>query len=165
MWAYLDHAASTPMRQEAIEAMRPYLRDRFAKSSGAHGAAREARKAVDEARDVVAARLGCRPGEVIFTGSGTEADNHAVLGVVRRHGGTALCSAVEHHAVLHPVEHVDGAIIGVDATGTVDLDALADALDERVSVVSIMLANNEVGTVQPFADVVSLVRARAPKAR
>src|SRR5437588_11742325 len=129
------------MRPEAVAAMAPYLQDHFANSSGAHAAARRARLAVDEAREVVADALGCRPGEVVFTGSGTEADNHAVLGSVRRHGGVAVCNAVEHHAVLHPVEHVDGRIVGVDATGRVDLDRLADALDDSVTVVSVMLAN------------------------
>src|SRR3954447_7622698 len=152
------------MRPEAVTAMAPYLQDRFANSSGAHAAARAARQAVDEARDVVAEALGCRPGEVVFTGSGTEADNHAVLGAVRRHGGTAVGSAVEHHAVLHPVEHVGGRLVAVDGTGRVDLDALAEALHPNVSVVSVMLANNEVGTVEPLAAVAEVVRARAPRA-
>ena len=164
MPAYLDYAASTPMRPDAVEAMAPYLSERFANSSGAHAAARQARQAVDEARDVVADALGCRPGEVVFTGSGTEADNHAVLGAVRRHGGIAVGSAVEHHAVLHPVEHVRGRIVGVDDAGRIDLDALADALTADVTVVSVMLANNEVGTVQPLAAVADLVRARSPRA-
>jgi cysteine desulfurase len=162
--AYLDHAASTPMRPEAVAAMTPYLQERFANSSGSHAAARQARQAVDEARDVVAEALGCRPGEVVFTGSGTEADNHAVLGAVRRHGGRAVGTAVEHHAVLHPVEHVGGRIVAVDGHGRIDLDALAAALDPDVTVVSVMLANNEVGTVQPLAEVAELVRARAPRA-
>jgi cysteine desulfurase len=162
--AYLDHAASTPMRPEAIEAMAPYLCDHFANSSGAHAAARQARQAVDEARDVVAEALGCRPGEVVFTGSGTEADNHAVLGAVRRHGGIAVGSTVEHHAVLHPVEHVGGRLVAVDGGGRIDLDALAGALTDDVTVVSVMLANNEVGTVQPLVSVAELVRARSPRA-
>ena len=164
MPAYLDHAASTPMRPEAVEAMVPYLRERFANSSGAHGAARQARRAIDEARDVVAVALGCQPGEVIFTGSGTEADNHAVLGAVRRHGGTAVCSAVEHHAVLHPVEHVGGRVVAVDGTARIDLDALERVLTNDVTVVSVMLANNEVGTLQPLDAIAALVRARAPRA-
>ena len=164
MPAYLDYAASTPMRPEAIEAMAPYLRERFANSSGAHAAARQAGQAVDEARDVVAAALGCRPGDVIFTGTGTEADNHAILGAVRHHGGVAVCSAVEHHAVLHPVEHVGGRVVGVDPTGQVDLDALVTALSDDVTAVSVMLANNEVGTIEPFAEVAAVVRAHAPRA-
>jgi cysteine desulfurase len=162
--AYLDHAASTPMRAEAVEAMRPFLQDRFANPSGAHAAARDARRAVDEARDLAAESLGCQPGEVVFTSGGTEADNHAVLGAVRRHGGVAVATAVEHHAVLHPVEHVGGRLAAVDERGRVDLDALAAVLDEDVTVVSVMLANNEVGTVQPFAALAALVRERAPRA-
>jgi cysteine desulfurase len=163
--AYLDHAATTPMRPEAIAAMEPFLADRFSNPSGAHAGSRDARRAIDEARDVVAEALGCQPGEVIFTGCGTEADNLAVLGVVRRAGGGgAVCSAIEHHAVLHPVEHLGGRVVGVDSAGVVDLDALADALDDRTRVVSVMLANNEVGTIQPLADVVALVRRRAPAA-
>jgi cysteine desulfurase len=162
--AYLDHAASTPMRPEAVEAMLPFLSDRFANPSGAHAAARDARRAVDEARDVVAEALGCAPGEVVFTSGGTEADNHAVLGAVRHHGGVALATAVEHHAVLHPVEHLGGRLVAVDGEGRVDLDALAAALDDGVTLVSVMLANNEVGTVQPFTAVAELVRERAPGA-
>jgi cysteine desulfurase len=162
--AYLDHAASTPMRPEAIDAMRPFLSDRFANPSGAHAAARDARRAVDEARDVVAGALGCQPGDVVFTSGGTEADNHAVLGAVRHHGGVAVATAVEHHAVLHPVEHLGGRLVPVDVQGGVDLDALADALDDSVTLVSVMLANNEVGTVQPFGAAADVVRDRAPRA-
>jgi cysteine desulfurase len=112
----------------------------------------------------VAACLGCQPGEVVFTGCGTEADNLAVFGTIRRHGGVAVCTAVEHHAVLHPVEHLGGRVVGVDGTGAVDLDALASHLDGQVRVVSVMLANNEVGTVQPFAAVAEVVAERAPGA-
>jgi cysteine desulfurase len=162
--AYLDHAASTPMRAEAVAAMQPFLHDRYANPSGAHAMARDARQAIDEARDVVAGALGCRPGEVVFTGCGTESDNLAILGAVRRHGGTAVCSATEHHAVLHPVEHVGGRVVAVDATGAVDLDALTSALAPDVRVVSVMLANNEAGTVQPLREVVEVVRERAPGA-
>jgi cysteine desulfurase len=162
--AYLDHAATTPMRPEAIEAMEPFWADRFGNPSGGHGAARAARKAVDEARDVVATCLGCAPGEVVFTGGGTEADNLAILGAVRRHGGTVTTVATEHHAVLHPAEHLGARVVGVDAAGVVDLDELAGALDEGTRIVSVMLANNEAGTVQPLADVAAVVRARAPHA-
>jgi cysteine desulfurase len=156
------------MRPEAVAAMLPFLTERFANPSGSHAASRDARKALDEARDVVAATLGCEPGEIVFTGCGTEADNLAVLGTVRRHGGTpdcvAVCPAAEHHAVLHSVEHAGGRVVAVDRTGTVDLDRLVDALDPSVRVVSVMSVNNEVGTVSPLADVVGLVRERAPAA-
>ncbi len=161
---YLDHAATTPMRPEAVEAMLPFLTERYANPSGAHRFARDARRAVDEARDEVAAVIGCRPGEVVFTGCGTESDNTAITGAVSRVGGRALCPAAEHHAVLHVVERLGGIVVGVDAAGRVDLDALADALDDTVAVVSVMAVNNEVGTINDLAAVSTLVRERAPRA-
>jgi cysteine desulfurase len=162
--AYLDHAATTPMRPEAVAAMAPFLTDRFANPSGGHALARDARKAVDEARDAVADALGVRPAEIVFTSGGTEADNLAILGALRRHGGTAVTVATEHHAVLHPVEHVGGRVVGVGADGVVDLDELAGVLDADTRVVSVMLANNEAGTVQPLAAVAAVVREHAPNA-
>jgi cysteine desulfurase len=161
---YLDHAATAPMRPEAVAAMLPFLTERFANPSGSHAASRDARRAVDEARDVVAEALGCTPGEVVFTGCGTEADNLAVLGTIRRHGGAAVCSAAEHHAVLHAVEHLGGRVVPVDAAAAVDLDRLADVLDPGVHVVSVMAVNNEVGTISPLRDVVELARHRCPDA-
>jgi cysteine desulfurase len=162
--AYLDHAATTPMRPEAVEAMLPFLAERFANPSGSHAAARDARRAIDEARDVVAALLGAAPGEVVFTSGGTEADNLAVLGVHDRRGGTVVCGATEHHAVLDPVEARGGRVVPVGADGVIDLDRLADALDASVTLVSVMAANNEIGTVQPLAAVAEIVRDRAPAA-
>jgi cysteine desulfurase len=170
MIGYLDHAASAPMRPEAIEAMQPYLRDHFANPSGAHAPARLARRAIDEARDTMAELLGCEPGEIVFTGGGTESDNLAVLGTHDRHGGAMVCAATEHHAVLDPVQARGGRVVPVDAQGVIDLDALATVLDEtgrtsQVTLVSVMLANNEVGTVQPLDAVADLVRDHAPTAR
>jgi cysteine desulfurase len=162
--AYLDHAATTPMRDEAVEAMLPYLREEFGNPSGTHAPARRARRAVDEARDQLAEVLGCEPGEIVFTGGGTESDNAAVFGVIRRHGGVALCSAIEHHAVLEPVLAVGGRTVGVDGRGVLDVDALAAALSPDVRLVSVMLANNEVGSIQPLAEVAELVRHHAPDA-
>jgi cysteine desulfurase len=163
--AYLDHAATTPMRPEAVEAMLPFLTERFGNPSGSHAVAREARKALDEARDVVAECLGARPGEIVFTAGGTEADNLAIIG---RHGaqsGAAVCTAVEHHAVLHACRALpESRTVPVGADGAVDLDALAALVDPSVTVVSVMLANNEVGTVQPLPEVVDAVRAAAPDA-
>ena len=164
MTAYLDHAATTPMHPEAVEAMLPFLTSRFGNPSGSHAMAREARKALEEARDVIAACLGARTGEIVFTGGGTEADNLAVAGVHTVRPGAVLCSAVEHHAVLHACEHLGGLLAPVLPSGVVDLDALAELLHPDVSVVSVMLANNEVGTVQPLAEVAALVRDRAPGA-
>jgi cysteine desulfurase len=161
---YLDHAATTPMRQAAVDAMLPFLSERFANPSGSHRFARDARQAVDEARDRVADVIGCRPGEVVFTGGGTESDNAAIAGVVRRHGGRAVCPAAEHHAVLHSVERLDGTIVPVDTAGRVRLDALGGALDADVAIVSVMAVNNEVGTITDLAPIAELVRDRAPGA-
>jgi cysteine desulfurase len=169
MGTYLDHAASTPMRAEAIEAMTPYLDGMYANPSGSHRFAREARKALDEARDLVAATLGCKPGEVVFTSGGTEGDNHAILGAVRRLGGVAVCPAAEHHAVLHCVEHVNGVVVRVNNVGTVDLEDLQRVLEaateeQPITVVSVMAVNNEVGSITPMRDVARVVRKYAPNA-
>ncbi|MEQ1872914.1 MAG: cysteine desulfurase family protein [Ilumatobacteraceae bacterium] len=165
-YTYLDHAATTPMRPQAVAAMLPFLSERFANPSGSHRFAREARRAIDEARDVVAGIIGCRPGEVVFTGSGTEADNTAVLGSVARRGGVAVCSATEHHAVLECVHQLGGHVVATTSTGAVDLDALAATLDmlSDVTVVSVMAVNNEVGTINDLAAVRAVVRRHAPKA-
>ena len=165
MTAYLDHAATTPMRSEAVEAMLPFLTDRFGNPSGSHAVAREARKALDEAREGVAECLGARPGEVVFTAGGTEADNLAIIGRHTVRPGAVVCTAVEHHAVLHACGALpDARIAPVQGDGVVDLEALAASLDPGVSVVSVMLANNEVGTVQPLVEVAEVVRAAAPDA-
>ena len=148
------------MRRSAVEAMLPFLSERFANPSGSHRFARDARRAVDEARDSIAARLGVRPGEVVFTGCGTESDNTVVAGVP----GALVCPAVEHHAVLHPVEARGGRIVGVDATGHVDLDQLVDVLGPDVELVSVMAVNNEVGTITDLAAVAAVVREQAPAA-
>jgi cysteine desulfurase len=132
--------------------------------------AREANKIVDESRERLAAVLGCRPGEIVFTAGGTEADNLAISGSVEGRGGMAVCSAIEHHAVLDPVQYHGGVTVAVGADGRIDLDDLrrvlaaqADA-DRRVTVVSVMLANNEVGSIQPIAEVAAITREWAPGA-
>lgn len=169
---YLDHAATTPMRPGAVAAMLPFLSERFANPSGAHRFARDARRAVDEARDRVADVIGCHPGEVVFTGCGTESDNAAITGALVRRPGVAVCPAAEHHAVLHVVERAGGRVVAVDAAGRVDLDALRAALGDRdrdrvavaVAVVSVMAVNNEVGSITELADVSAVVRDVAPHA-
>jgi cysteine desulfurase len=162
--AYLDHAATTPLRPEARAAMLPWLGERFGNPSGAHRVARAARQAIDEARDAVAEAVGCQPGEVVFTSGGTEADNLAVRGVHAARPGRVLCSAVEHDAVLGPVAAVGGDTVPVDGRGAVDLDALARALAPDTTLVSVMAANNEVGTVQPLAQAAEVVRRLTPRA-
>ena len=165
-YTYLDHAATTPMRPEAVAAMLPYLSERFANPSGSHRFAREARTAIDDAREVMAATIGCKPGEVVFTGGGTEADNTAIRGVLARRGGSGACPAAEHHAVLECVHLSHGSVVATTATGAVDLDALALVLQATadVSVVSVMTVNNEVGTVNDMVAVSKVVRRHAPKA-
>jgi cysteine desulfurase len=163
-WHYLDHAATTPVRPEALAAMVPALRDGLGNPSGAHALARQARSALDEARAALAAVVGCAPGEIVLTSGGTEADNLAVRGVLGARGGSVVCTAVEHHAVLHPVEAAGGRLVGVDHRGVVDLDALDAALDGDVTLVSVVLVNNEVGTIQPLAEIAERVRQQAPGA-
>jgi cysteine desulfurase len=165
-FVYLDHAATTPMRPEAVEAMLPYLSEQYANPSGSHRFSRNVRKAVDDARELIAEIIGCRPGEVVFTSGGTEADNTAIFSGE----GVPVCPAAEHHAVLHAVESRNGRVVTVDAAGRVDLAALAHTLDDisagggRVSVVSVMAVNNEVGTITDLGAVAEVVQRHAPDA-
>ncbi len=165
--AYLDHAATTPVRPEARDAMLPWLGDRTGNPSGAHRLAREARRAIDDARDTFAEVTGFQPGDIVFTAGGTEADNLAVLGVLDasdRADATAVCPASEHHAVLESVEHRHGRIVRVGGDGRVDLDHLVELLDETVAVVSVMAVNNETGVVADLAAVLDSVAEHAPQA-
>ena len=164
--AYLDHAASTPMHPEVVEAMGEFFDGCYANPTGAHRMAREARRASDDARDIMAEALGARPAEIVFCGSGTEADNLAVFGAAGPGGpgGTVVCSAVEHPAVLRPTEQLGGRVVGVDGEGMLDLDALAAALDGDVRLVSVMLANNENGVVWSLEEVAAVMARHAPGA-
>ena len=152
------------MRPEAVEAMLPFMTEVFANPSGSHRFARQARKSIDEARDVIADAIGCKPGEIVFTGCGTESDNTAITGVIRRTPGVAICSATEHHAVLHCVEHASGVVVGVNELGTINLDALQAALSPEVTSVSVMAVNNETGVITDLVAVSKLVRRYAPQA-
>lgn len=165
-YIYLDHAATSPLRPEAREAMEPFGDVLYANPSGSHKFAREARRAVDEARDMVASAIGCKPGEVIFTSGGTEGANSAILGTIRRRGGAAVCPASEHHAVLHCVEHVDGVVVPVTADGPVDPAVMRQVLadTEDVSVVSVMTVNNETGAINDIEHISHAVRGRAESA-
>src|SRR3954451_23290334 len=157
---FLDHGTTTPLLPEVFAAMRPYLEDRFAVASGQYAAARQARKDVESARETMAGILGCRPAEIIFTSGGTEAANLAVRGVAegnRRRGDHIITTQGEHRAVLDVCQQLERqnfrvTYLPVDSTGVVDLDALEQALDDRTILVAVMLANNEVGTLQPLAD-------------
>ena len=160
---YLDHAATSPLRPEVFEAMVEVWGQALGNPTGAHQLARTARRLLDDARDEVAAVLGAQPGDVVFTSGGTEADNLAIFGLAEG-VGSAVCSAVEHHAVLHSVESMGGTVVPVDGVGRIDLDRLAEALHDGVQVVSVMLANNEVGTINDLAAVAAVVAQRAPAA-
>ena len=167
---YLDHAATTPMLPEAVEVMTRHL-SLTGNASSLHGSGRTARRVVEESRERIAQALGARPGEVVFTSGGTEADNLALKGIswARRAADPrrtrVLSTAVEHHAVLDPLEWLAEErgtgveLLGVDENGRLDLDELRAAVrrdPESVALVSVMWANNEVGTVQPVEDVVAV---------
>ncbi|MEV1286428.1 cysteine desulfurase family protein [Micromonospora sp. NPDC049679] len=168
--AYLDHAATTPMLDEALEAYVATARE-VGNASSLHASGRHARRRAEESRERVAAALGARPSEVIFTAGGTESDNLAVKGIFWARRGAdptrdrVLASAMEHHAVLDSVEWLarhEGATaiwLPVDGAGRIDLDALADTLDrhaDQITLITAMWANNEVGTVQPVTDLAAL---------
>ena len=163
---YLDHAASTPPRPEVVEAMLPWLAEHPGNPSGSHRLARDARRAIDDARDAVAALVGLDAGGVVFTSGGTEADNLAVDGVLGADSGVAVCCSTEHVAVLEPVRDSDGVVLSVDAGGRIDLGALAETLDSvaDIKLVSVMAVNNETGVISPVAEVASMVAERAPGA-
>ncbi|MFQ5557325.1 MAG: cysteine desulfurase family protein [Acidimicrobiales bacterium] len=164
--AYLDNAASAPLRPVAREAWLRAVDAHHANPTGAHAAARSARRALDDARARVAEALGRHPGEVVLTSGGSEADNLAVRGVLGIRRGVAVCSAGEHHAVLDPVIAAGGVAFGLAADGRPDPGSLARVLEATsdVSVVSVMAVNNETGAVTPMAEIVEVVRERAPDA-
>jgi cysteine desulfurase len=163
-WHLLDHAAGSPARPEVVAAMVPLLGERAGNPSGAHALARQARAELDGARERLAAVVGCAPGELVFTSGGTEADDLAVRGVLGAAGGTAVCSAIELPAVLQPVLRAGGRTVEVQPDGRIDLDALAEALDDGVSLVSVVLVANELGVVNDLAAVAAVVREHAPGA-
>lgn len=166
---YMDNAATTPVRPEVLEAMLPYFLESYGNPSSIYTLAQESRKAVDDARDKVAKILGCRSSEVIFTSGGTESDNTAVRGAAMAlwpTGNHIITTAIEHHAVLHACHFMETlgfqvTYLPVDQYGVVSLEDLAGAITDRTVVVSMMLANNEIGTIQPVAEAAKLVKARA----
>jgi len=161
MAIYLDHAATTPLRREALDAMLPFLSEQFGNPSSAHSFGRKARAALDEAHERVAARLHAEPREIIFTSGGTEANNLAIKGAAwagKARGHRIVTSAAEHHAVGHTMQYLERfgfevVQVAVDRYGRVDPDELDKAISDKTILVSIMLANNEVGTVQRIAEI------------
>ena len=166
---YLDHAATTPLRKEALEAMMPFFADLFGNPNSPYSFAQEARNAVDEARAKVAGVLGCRTREVVFTSGGTESDNAAIKGVasaLKPSGRHVITSAIEHHAIIHSCEELVEAgyevtYLPVGRDGIVDPQIVEDAIREDTTLVSVMYANNEIGTVQDIAEIARRTHRKA----
>lgn len=163
---YLDHAATTPCRPEVAEAMRPYFTEVFGNPSSVHGVGQEARQALDASRDRAAELIGARSEEIVFTGSGTEADNLVLVGAFLQHRGGKnhlITAATEHHAVLHTAEWLrelgaEVTVLRVDGEGRVDPADVKAALRPETFLVSIMAANNEIGALNPVAEIGAVCR-------
>jgi cysteine desulfurase len=153
---YIDNNASTPLLPEVFAAMRPFFGEQFGNASSIHHHGQETRAAVERARELVASLLGCRPSEIVFTSGGTEGDNLAIFGVVRE-GDHVITSTVEHHAVLNACKHLEAVRcevthVPVDGRGLIDPDDVRRALRPNTSLITIMMANNETGVLQPIAE-------------
>jgi cysteine desulfurase len=154
---YLDNNATTPVLPEVLDAMHPYFGDRFGNASSVHQHGQETRAAVECARDSVASLLGCRPAEIVFTSGGTEADNLAIAGLTSP-GDHVVTSSVEHHAVLHSCKHLEesgceATFLPVDGHGLIDPDDVRRALRPNTKLISVMMANNETGVLQPLVEI------------
>jgi cysteine desulfurase len=165
---YFDHAATTPLRPEVVEAMLPYYREHWGNPSSLHWSGRAARESMDRAREQVAALLGALPEEIVFTGSGTESDNQALIGISlanEKKGDHLITSVVEHHAILHTAQFLEKrgmkvTYLPVDSHGLADPDALREAITDETVLVSIMHANNEIGTIEPIREIGEVCRER-----
>src|SRR4051812_2970031 len=168
MAIYFDHAATTPLRREVLDAMLPFLTDTFGNASSAHAYGRAARAGLDDAHERVAGRLGAEAREIVFTSGGTEANNLAIKGAAwagKGRGHRIVTSSVEHHAVGHALRYLEKfgfevVELPVDRYGRVDPEQLDAVMNDRTILVTIMLANNEVGTIQPIAEIAARVRSR-----
>ncbi|MEC0241300.1 cysteine desulfurase family protein [Paenibacillus dokdonensis] len=165
---YLDHAASTPIHPQVAEEMMKVMTGQFGNASSVHAFGRSAKRTVSSARDMIAKSLGCHPDELVFTGGGTESDNLALFGALSALSGSGkhiITSSIEHHAVLHACEELEKlgyrvTYLPVDSTGRVQIEDVENALTEETVLISIMYANNEVGTVQPITEIGELARNR-----
>ena len=170
---YMDHAATTAVRPEALEVMLPYFSESFGNPSSIYILAQEGRKAVDDAREVIARVLGARVGEIVLTSGGTESDNTAIKGAafaLRNTGNHIITSSIEHHAVLYTCHQMEQfgfevTYLPVDQHGKVAPGDVAHAITDRTILVSVMLANNEIGTIQPMAEIARVVRDEADRRR
>jgi len=165
---YLDHAATTPMRREVIEAMQPYLNQYFGNPSSLHHFGKEAASAINDAREKTAHMLGARPDEVVFVSGGTESDNLAVLGVAyanRDRGKHIITTQIEHYAVLEPCRFLERegwrvTYLPVDISGMVDPEDVREAMTDETVLISVMHANNEIGTIQPLKEIGAIAKER-----
>src|SRR6202162_3699857 len=158
---YLDNNATTPVLPEVLAAMQPYFGEHFGNASSIHHHGQETRAAVERARESVAALLGCKPSEIVFTSGGTEGDNLAIFGIMQA-GQHVITSTVEHHAVLNSCKHLEASgcevtYVRVDGQGLVDPEDVRRALRPNTRLISIMMANNETGVLQPVEEIGKLV--------
>ncbi|RLB07921.1 MAG: cysteine desulfurase NifS [Deltaproteobacteria bacterium] len=165
---YLDYNATTPLAPEVIEEMIPFMKEHFGNPSSSHYYGREPKKAIEVARERVAKLLNCSPEEIIFTSGGTESNNHALRGIAesyREKGNHIITTAIEHHAIIEPCLYLmkqgfEISFLKVDRYGVVDLDQLAREIRPETILISVMHANNEVGTVQPLSDIKEIIGDR-----
>ena len=170
---YLDHSATTPVREEVLQAMLPYFSESFGNPSSIYTLAQESRKAVDDARETISHLLGARMSEIVFTSGGTESDNAALKGVafaLKHVGNHIITSNIEHHAVLHTCHQLEQfgfnvTYLPVDRDGLISPDEVAAAVTDETILVSIMMANNEIGTIQPIKEITRLVKEEAERRR
>jgi cysteine desulfurase len=166
---YLDHAATTPVDPAVVAAMLPYFTERFGNPSSLHVFGQEAKRAIEAARDRIASFIGAGQDEIVFTGSGTESDNFALKGIasaIAHMGNHIITSKIEHHAVLETCKHLEEngcrvTYLGVNSAGLVDPDDVRRAITDETILISIMHANNEIGTIQPIAEIGKIARERA----
>lgn len=166
---YLDHAATTPVRKEVLDKMMPYFSTFFGNPSGIYSLSQLSRAALDDSREIVANVLGCSPQEVVFTSGGTESDNMAIKGValgLKQFGNHIITSNIEHHAVLHTCKQLENmgfeiTYLPVDEYGLLHLDQVREAMNERTILVSVMLANNEIGSIMPIKEISEVVKGRS----
>ena len=165
---YFDHSATTPVEREVAESMLEYMTEKYGNPSSVHSFGRETRKAIEESREKVAALINAAPNEIIFTSGGTEGDNLAIKGVAygnRKKGNHIITTAIEHHAVLHTCEYLEKqgftvTYLPVDEHAMISLDDLKNAITDKTILISIMFANNEVGTIQPVKEIGQLSKEK-----
>jgi cysteine desulfurase len=165
---YLDYAATTPCDPEVLKAMEPYFFEKFGNSSSLHAFGQEAKKGIEDAREYLASFIGADPSEIIFTSGGTESDNFAISGVahaLENKGRHIITSSIEHHAVSEPCKFLEKkgfkvTYVGVDKYGQVSPDEVKKAITDKTMLISVMHANNEIGTIQPIAEIGKLAREK-----